>query len=150
MTLILKLDLVMVKMYLHTKNEVSMSSSSKVIAWTDSNTDTQTHRHTDRHDQKHYLPAYAGGKDWQLSIMVPFSFAFLGTGSHDSPVNICSQFNYRFVANLDLHHDISRLIFLVSVSHLWKWDLKPWLLIWCLFYHIMKFTGFNKSDNRKN
>ena len=32
MTLILKLDLDMVKMYLHTKNEVSMLRGSKVIA----------------------------------------------------------------------------------------------------------------------
>ena len=32
MILILKLDLDMVKMYLHAKNEVSMSSGSKVIA----------------------------------------------------------------------------------------------------------------------
>ena len=47
MTLILKLDLDMVKMYLHTKNEVSMWSSSKVIAWTDRNTDRQTHRQAD-------------------------------------------------------------------------------------------------------
>ena len=39
MTLILKLDLDMVKMYLDTTNEVSMSSSSKVIAWTDTQTD---------------------------------------------------------------------------------------------------------------
>ena len=31
-TLILKLDLDMVKMYLHTENEVSMGSGSKVIA----------------------------------------------------------------------------------------------------------------------
>ena len=49
MTLILKLDLDMIKMYLHTKNEVSMSSGSKVIAWTDRNTDRQTHRQTHRH-----------------------------------------------------------------------------------------------------
>ena len=28
----------LVKMYLHTKNEVSMSRGSKVIAWTDRNT----------------------------------------------------------------------------------------------------------------
>ena len=47
MTLILKLDLDMVKMYLHTKNKVSMSSVSKVIAWTDRHTDRQTHRQTD-------------------------------------------------------------------------------------------------------
>ena len=72
MTLILKLDLDMVKMYLHTKNEVSMLSSSKVIAWTDRNTDRHTDRHTDRqtdsqtdrHDWKHYLPTYAAGNDF--------------------------------------------------------------------------------------
>ena len=68
MTLILKLDLDMVKMYLHTKNEVSMLSGSKVIAWTDRNTDRQTHTQTDRHDQKHYLPAYAGGNKNSLDI----------------------------------------------------------------------------------
>ena len=66
MTLILKLDLDMVKMYLHTKNEVSMSRGSKVIALTDRNTDTQTHRHTDRHDRKHYLPTYAGGNNTEV------------------------------------------------------------------------------------
>ena len=60
-TLILKLDLDMVKMYLHAKNEVSMSRGSKVIAWTDRNTDTDTQ--TDRHNWKHYLPAYAGGNN---------------------------------------------------------------------------------------
>ena len=36
----------MVRMYLHTKNEVSMSSSSKVIVCTDGHTDRQTHTHT--------------------------------------------------------------------------------------------------------
>ena len=57
MTLILKHDLDMVRMYLHTKNEVSMSSGSKVIVWTDGQ--------TDRHNRKHYLPAYAvGNKTW--------------------------------------------------------------------------------------
>ena len=71
MTLIPKFDLDMVMMYLHTKNEVSMSKGSKVIGWTDRNTDryyrqidrhthrhthTHTHRQTHRHDQKHYLP----------------------------------------------------------------------------------------------
>ena len=39
LTLILKLDLDIVKMYHHTKNEVSMSTGSKVIAWTDTHTD---------------------------------------------------------------------------------------------------------------
>ena len=46
MTLILKLDLDMVKMYHHTKNEVSMSSHSKVIAQTDRQTHAHTHTHT--------------------------------------------------------------------------------------------------------
>ena len=46
MTLILKLGLDMVKMYLHTKNEVSMSRGSKIIARTDRNMDRQTE--TDR------------------------------------------------------------------------------------------------------
>ena len=44
MTLILKLELDMVKMQHHTKNEVSMSTHSKVIAWTDKRTDRQTQR----------------------------------------------------------------------------------------------------------
>ena len=46
MTLILDLDLDMVKMYHHTKNEVSMSDASKVIAQTDSHTDRLTHTDT--------------------------------------------------------------------------------------------------------
>ena len=46
MTLILKLDLNMVKMYHHTKNEVSMSRHSKVIALTDRQTGRHTHTHT--------------------------------------------------------------------------------------------------------
>ena len=40
MTMTLKIDLDVVKMYLHTKNEVPMWSSSKVIVWTDRQTDT--------------------------------------------------------------------------------------------------------------
>ena len=40
MTLVLKLDLdIIVKMYHHTKNEVSMPTGSKVIAQTDRHTD---------------------------------------------------------------------------------------------------------------
>ena len=46
MTLILKLDLDMVKMYHHTKNEVSMSTGSKVIPRTHTHTDTHTQTHT--------------------------------------------------------------------------------------------------------
>ena len=41
MTLVLKIHLDMVKLYHHAKNEVSMSTASTVIAWTDS------HMHTD-------------------------------------------------------------------------------------------------------
>ena len=76
MTLMLKLDLNKIKMYLHlhTKNEVSMSSGSKVIAWTDRNTDrqtdTHTHRQTDRHDRKHYLPTYAGGNYSKRQVLL--------------------------------------------------------------------------------
>ena len=51
MTLVLKIDLNIVKMYHHTKNEVSMSWHSKVIACTDGHTQAVW---------KHYLPAYAG------------------------------------------------------------------------------------------
>ena len=43
MILILKLDLDMVKMYHHTKYQVSMSTHSKVIAQTDKQTDIRTH-----------------------------------------------------------------------------------------------------------
>ena len=51
LTLVLKLDLDMVKMYLHTKNEVPSYSGSKVIAW------------TDRQTRVKLLPtAYADGK----------------------------------------------------------------------------------------
>ena len=48
MTLILNLDLDMVKMYLYTKNEVSMWRGSKVIAWTDIHTESWTEGWTDR------------------------------------------------------------------------------------------------------
>ena len=53
MTLILKLDLNIVKMYHHTKNEVSRSTCSKSIAQIGTQKDTQTD--TQRHTQKHYL-----------------------------------------------------------------------------------------------
>ena len=46
MTLILKLDLDNVKMYHHTKNEVSMSTPSKVIVQIGRQTDRQTDTHT--------------------------------------------------------------------------------------------------------
>ena len=49
MTLVLKLDLDIVKMSHHTKNEVFMSRHSEVIALTD----THTHRLTDRQTETH-------------------------------------------------------------------------------------------------
>ena len=49
MTLILKPDLDIVRMYHHTKNEVSMSTGRKVIA------------RTDTHDENITSAAYAGG-----------------------------------------------------------------------------------------
>ena len=55
MTLILKLDLDIVKMYLHTKNEVSMSKGSKVIT-------EHANRQTDRQTWPQTLAiAYTGG-----------------------------------------------------------------------------------------
>ena len=51
MTLILILDVDIVKMYMHSKNE-----GVKVMY---EQTDRQT---DDRHDWKHYLPTYMGGK----------------------------------------------------------------------------------------
>ena len=44
MTLVLKLDLDMVKIYHHAKNKISMSRYSKVIARMDRQTDTKTDR----------------------------------------------------------------------------------------------------------
>ena len=49
MTLVVKLDSDMVKILYHTKNEVSMSKHSEIIA----QTDRQTHRQTDRHTHTH-------------------------------------------------------------------------------------------------
>ena len=46
MTLILKLDLDMVKMYLHTENDIPSFNGSKIIAWTDRQTDKQTDTQT--------------------------------------------------------------------------------------------------------
>ena len=50
MTMKFKLDQHMIKMYLHTENEVHSHSSSKVTAWTD--------RHTDRPNWNYYISAY--------------------------------------------------------------------------------------------
>ena len=52
-TLVLKLDLDMVMMYHHTKNEVSTPRHSKVIARADRQADTHTCTHTHTHAQTH-------------------------------------------------------------------------------------------------
>ena len=109
MTLILKLDLDMVKMYLHTKNEVSMSRGSKVIAWTDRQTDTQTDTQTDRHDWKHYLPTYAGGK----YIITKSTDTFLVTTSE--------RFSWRKIQML-VPYSLSHFIH-SSSTNLWKSDV---------------------------
>ena len=49
-------------MYHHTKNEVSMSTASKVIAQTD------THTHTHRHDENITSTAYEGGNNTEKEI----------------------------------------------------------------------------------
>ena len=54
MTLVLKIDLDMVKMSYHTKNEVSMSRHSKVIACPDTHTDTHRHTQTQTHTHTQY------------------------------------------------------------------------------------------------
>ena len=58
MTLILELDLDIVRMYHHTKN-ASMSTGSKVIAPTETQTEKQTHRHYENITSS----AYAGGNN---------------------------------------------------------------------------------------
>ena len=59
----------MVKMYQHTKNEVSMSRGQKLQP---EQTDTQTHRH----DRKHYLPAYAGGNKLKQGCAMNRKYVF--------------------------------------------------------------------------
>ena len=93
MTLILKLNLDMIKMYLYTKNEVPSFSSSKVIAWTDTQTDTQKDTQTDtqtdtqkdtqtdtqthRPDWNYYLSANADGKNNYSNRLMFFWPVFL-------------------------------------------------------------------------
>ena len=76
MTLILKLDLDMVKMYLHTKNGsfyVKWFKSYSLNRQKHRHTDTQTHRQIGM-TKKHYLPAYAGGKNrWNYNTPHPTS-----------------------------------------------------------------------------
>ena len=57
MTLILKLELDMVKIYYHTKNEVSMSTHSSYSL------NRQSDRQTHRHEENITSSTYAGGKN---------------------------------------------------------------------------------------
>ena len=60
MTLILKLDLGMVKMFHHTKNGAKIKAFKSYSP--NRHTDRQTHTHTHTHTEyENYLPAYAGG-----------------------------------------------------------------------------------------
>ena len=74
LTLVPKLDLDMVKMYHHTKNEVSMSRHSKVIAQMDIQTHTQ--RQT---AWKHYFAVYAGGNKIFIVTFISWSSALVST-----------------------------------------------------------------------
>ena len=58
MTLILKLDPDMVKMYLHTENKVRSWGSSNVIAWTDRQTRRQTQTDTLRQTDSNEIITY--------------------------------------------------------------------------------------------
>ena len=64
MTLTLKLYLDMVKMYYHTKNEVSLQKLAQTDTWT--HTDTHTHTHT--HYENIASTTYAGGIVTSVSI----------------------------------------------------------------------------------
>ena len=59
MTLVLKRDLDIVKMCLHTKNEVSIARHSKVIA----QTDRQTHSRTQTHIQTDSMKTFTSGSN---------------------------------------------------------------------------------------
>ena len=52
--MVLKLDLVIVKIYVKTENEVPSFSSLRIMAWVDTQTDTLTDRHI--FDWNYYLP----------------------------------------------------------------------------------------------
>ena len=69
MTLILKFDLDIVKMYHHIKKEFSMSTVSKVVARLDRQTHTQTHRHADRHKEN-----IAGGNNHVINYRTLYEF----------------------------------------------------------------------------
>ena len=64
MTMILKLNLDMLKMCLHAENELPSSCGSKVTARTDRHMDMQT----DKPDWNYYLSAYADGKNVKESV----------------------------------------------------------------------------------
>ena len=55
------------KMYRHTKNEISMSRLSKVVAQTYRQTHTETNKQTVWTD---FLPAYTGGNKWMMCVHI--------------------------------------------------------------------------------
>ena len=62
MTLVLKHNLNIVKMYVYTENEAPTFNGSKLTAWTDTQTHKQTHRQMHRLDWNYYLSVYADSK----------------------------------------------------------------------------------------
>ena len=89
MTLILKLDLDMVKMYLYTKNKVPSISHLKVTSWTD----TQTDRHTDTQTDPTEIITYQQTRMViKLKQKLKYNFGQIFSGfSAPSKLSICSQ-----------------------------------------------------------
>ena len=70
MTLILELVLDIAKMYHHTKNEISMSTGSKVIARTDNHTDRQTDKQTDTRAHTDTMKTLPLPHTWEVIICI--------------------------------------------------------------------------------
>ena len=87
MTLILKLGLDMVKMYLYAENELPSCIGSKVIAWTDRHTDRQTDTQTDRPYWNYYLSAYADGNNARINLLHS-THKYILISHLDSPTNV--------------------------------------------------------------
>ena len=100
MTLILKLDLDMVKMYRHTKNEVSMLRGSKVYSLnrqkhrqTHRQTDRQTHTQTDTQTDRH--------TDMTENITYPHTRVVI-TRWHKMPYNCTVEGQYQLQGTLSV------------------------------------------------
>ena len=108
MTLMLKLDLDMVKMYHHTKNEVSLSTHSKVIAPEQTDTQTLTHRHHENITST----AYAGGNDGNC-------FHFHAWSCHSC--HYWSLYPLQSVCLITGHNESTVLTRDFSKVNLWRW-----------------------------